>query len=398
MQLYLQIGHGMQEHTRELLTRWGGGGAILSPRDLTEAQVIRLAGDVIKRGGEPLLDPQCYVRDADHEKLVAHEYWKSIHTHATGAFTGGPGTDALLADLAALAKSAGIQTHILPAPLADPVDDVWLDAQAALIAAARKHYKGDQLLATIAISSDALRDDDQMEAVVDNAEQWEVDGYYLAAEVPSGYLVDDPVWVANLLILASGLKLHDRRVVVGYAHHQMLCLAGANVDQIACGTFLNARAFDTKKFFERDEDEISRRATWYYAPESLSEYKLQFLDLAMRAGVLEKLRPPKRYKRDYSDPLFAGAQPSLVGWKETEAFRHYLDMLKQQANECRKASFEDTVDDYEKRLDRAETLMAALKKDGIRGQDRDFANYVDVNRGAVARLRAARGPRLRRRW
>lgn len=398
MKLYLQIGHGMQEHTRELLTRWGGGGAILSPRDLTETQLCKLAGDIVKRGGEPLIDPQCYVRDADHEKLVAHEYWKSIRTHATGAFTGGPGTDSLLADLAALAKSASIHTHILPAPLAAPVDDVWLDAQAALIAAARKHYKGDQLLATIAISSDALRNDDQMEAVVDNAEQWDVDGYYLVAEGPAGYLVDDPVWVANLLILASGLKLHGRRVIVGYAHHQLLCLAAANVDAIACGTYLNVRAFDTDKFFERDEDEISRRAIWYYAPESLSEYKLQFLDLAMRAGVLDRLRPPKRYTRDYSDPLFAGVQPSLVGWKEPDAFRHYLDTLKQQTDESCLASFEETADEYEKRLDRAQKLMAALKKEGIRGQDRDFADYVDVNQAAIARLRAARGPRLRRRW
>ena len=398
MQLYLQIGHGMQEHTRELLDRWGGGGAILSPRDLTEAQLRKLASDIVKRGGEPLFDPQCYVRDADHEKLVAHDYWKAIHKHATGAFTGGPGTDALLAELAALASSAGISTHILPGALADPVDDVWLDAQAALIAAARKHYKGDKLLATIAISSDALRDDDQMEAIVENAEAWEVDGYYLVAEVPSGYLVDDPVWMANLLILASGLKLHGRRVLVGYAHHQMLCLAAANVDQIACGTFLNVRAFDTKKFFERDADDISRRSIWYYAPESLSEYKLAFLDLAMSAGVLDKLRPPKHYKRDYSDPLFAGAQPSLVGWKEPDAFRHYLDTVKQQADECRKASFDDTIDAYEKRLDRAQKLMAALAKDGVRGQDRDFANYIDVNQAAVGKLRAVRGPRLRRAW
>ena len=398
MQLYLQIGHGMMAHTEELLGRWGGGGAILSPRDLEEPQLKRLAGKIAATGGEPLFDPQCYVRDADHEGLVAHDYWKAIHKHATGAFTGGPGTDALLSAIASLAGSADIKTHILPACLGDPVDDVWLDAQAALIGAARKHFKKAKLLATIALSSDALRNEDQVEQVVDAAAEWDVDGYYVLAEVPAGYLVDDPVWMAHLLILASGLKLHGRRVIVGYSHHQMLCLAAANVDEIACGTFLNVRAFDTKKFFERDTDDISRRAIWYYSPRTLSEYKLPFLDIALSAGLLDALRPPKRYARDYSDPLFAGAPPSTVSWKETEAFRHYLDMLRQQVGESHKKSFDDTIDAYHKRLDRAEKTMGPLAKQGIRGQDRDFAPMLDVNRAAVARLVAARGPRLRRNW
>src|SRR5678816_4386982 len=115
MQMYLQIGHGMIAHTRELLSRWGGGGAILSPRDLDEQQLVRLAGEVHAAGGESLLDPQCYVRNADHEGLVAHEYWNAIRRHATGAFTGGPGTDALLTAIAELSSAAGISTHILPA-------------------------------------------------------------------------------------------------------------------------------------------------------------------------------------------------------------------------------------------------------------------------------------------
>jgi len=398
MQTYLQIGHGMMAHTKELLGRWGGGGAILSPRDLEQAQICRLAADVTAAGGEPLFDPQCYVRTADHENLIAHTYWEQIRNHATGAFTGGPGTDALLAAIAALSAAAGIHTHILPGCLADPVDDVWLDAQAALISVARKHYGNEPLLATIALSSAALRSEDQLEAIVDGATEWDVQGYYLVAEVPSGYLVDDPVWMGNLLILASGLKLHGRRVVAGYSHHQMLCLAAANVDQIACGTFLNVRAFDTSKFFERDSDDISRRTTWYYSPETLSEYKLPFLDIAMTCGLLGTLRPSTRFARDYSDPLFAGAQPSTVGWKETEAFRHYLDILHQQSEEARKATFDDTIDACQKQLDHAESLMRPLAKQGIRGQDRDFANLVDVNRAALARLVAARGPRLRRKW
>jgi hypothetical protein len=398
VQLYLQIGHGMMAHTKELIGRWGGGGAILSPRDLDEDQLRRVAAEVTSAGGEPLLDPQCYIRSADHEKLVAHSYWAAIAKHATGAFTGGPGTDALLGAIASLASTAGIHTHIVPACIADPVDDVWLSAQATVIRAARKHFDKEPLLATIALSAASARDEEQVEAIIESAAEWKVKGYYVVVESPGGYLVDDPVWLTNVCLLASGLKLHHRRVVLGYAPHQLLCLAAANVDEIACGTFLNVRSFDPEKFFEKDTDDISRRAVWYYAPESLSEYKLPFLDLAMSAGVLSDLRPPKKYQRDYSDPLFQGVQPSTVGWKETEAFRHYLDMLCQQAREVRLGSFDDTVSTYEQRLDRAEKLIAKVSRQGVRGQDRDFRNMIDVNRSAIARLTATRGARLRRNW
>ncbi len=39
MNLYLQLGHGMMEHCRHLISRWGGGTVILSPRDLSPDQL-----------------------------------------------------------------------------------------------------------------------------------------------------------------------------------------------------------------------------------------------------------------------------------------------------------------------------------------------------------------------
>jgi len=395
MELYLQFGHGMIGHSKELLGRWRGGGVILSPRDADEDQIKRVAAEALSVGAEPLLDPQCYVRDADDEDLVAQQYWGAIRKHATGAFTGGPGTDALLSALETLAASAGITTHIAPCVLAAPVDDVWLDMQTAVLAAARKHFDG-EVLATVALSSDALLDEDQVDMAVEAAAAWDVDGYYVVVQVPDAYLVDNPVWIAHLLILCGGLRLHGRRVVVGYAHHQMLCLAAANVDTMACGTFLNVRAFDPDKFYERDEGDISRRATWYYGPGSLSEYKIPFLDIAQSAGVLDLLRPSSRYDRVYSDPLFGGAPPSTVNWREPDAFRHYLHTLRQQVAEQRGATFADTITAYRGRLDAAEKLMQKLAKHGVRGQDRDFGDMIDVNRAGLAKFEAALGGRLRR--
>ena len=43
MRLYLQFGHGMMDHTVKLLADWGEGGVILSPRDLDQDQLERMA-------------------------------------------------------------------------------------------------------------------------------------------------------------------------------------------------------------------------------------------------------------------------------------------------------------------------------------------------------------------
>jgi len=77
MDLYLQFGHGMMAHTVELISNWGTGGVILSPRDMTEPQMVRTAEQVKEAGGAVLLDPQCYAYDCDHARLLSHVYWRT---------------------------------------------------------------------------------------------------------------------------------------------------------------------------------------------------------------------------------------------------------------------------------------------------------------------------------
>ena len=51
MELFLQMGHGMMEHAKSLLTAWGGGSCILSPRDLTAEQMEKFSHDIKSVGG-----------------------------------------------------------------------------------------------------------------------------------------------------------------------------------------------------------------------------------------------------------------------------------------------------------------------------------------------------------
>lgn len=398
VQLYLQFGYGMMDHALKLLSDWGGGGVILSPRDLDDGQLRSIGRKIGKLGAEVLLDPQCFLRDADHTRLTQHEYWTVYRSLSTADLTGGAGARAVLDVLAKLNDDLGTGRLILPGLLADPVTEEWFAFHEQMVTEGVALRGGERTLATIALSEAAVRNEDQVEAVVDRVAKWSCGGVYLICETPGAYLVDDPVWMANVLILASGLRLAGKAVLVGYCHHQLLALAAAKVDAIASGTWRNVRAFPPEKFYTRDEDEQSRRATWYYCPQALSEYKLPFLDIAQRNGVLDLMRPDPALGSGYADPLFRGPEPSSIKWGEQNAFRHYLTCLRAQCLAAEQATFTDALAFHHAQLDGAESLLKGLKKAGVSGQDRDFADCVDVNRAAMITFERARGARLRRSW
>ena len=69
MNLFLQFGHGMLEHSRHLIRKWGEGCVIFSPRDMTSEQMKGLSGDILECGGRTLLDPQLFLPRGTHHGM-----------------------------------------------------------------------------------------------------------------------------------------------------------------------------------------------------------------------------------------------------------------------------------------------------------------------------------------
>ncbi len=398
MDLALQLGHGMMTMSEALVSSWGGGTVILSPRDLDDSQLHRMSARIQDdANGEVLLDPQFYLPHADHHRLVQHGYWPQAYE--TNGFWGGEAVGKFVASLLALNDALGCQEFIVPSLFAEQVDEDWATRQRLTMAEARRVNAPERLLATVALGADALRSSDQVHAVLDEARGWDVGGVYLVPEHPNGdYLVKDPAWLANLLDLVAGLRLRGLRVVVGYSNQQMLILAAAGATTIASGTWMNVRCFPPEKFRTVYDDEMKQRATWFYSPQALSEYKLATLDIAQRLGMLEVLRPDRLMGAGSADILFAGPQPSTVGFREPDAFRHFLTCLKWQTERARKDSFDSTLDEHMRLMDNVETLLARLHAEHITGQLRDFYESIDAHRQALTVLRQERGPTLRRKW
>jgi hypothetical protein len=398
MELYLQFGYGMMEHSRHLLRQWGGGSVVLSPRDLDPDQLQRLASDLGQiPGGQTLLDPQFFLPHADHTRLCSHEYWPQGYD--TSVFWQGAPLQKLLADLLALNQTLGCSAFILPGLLATSVDDLWFASQESILNQAAKLEATLPVLSTIALSADASRSQDQVAALLERSERWQPSGYYVVCEHPGGdYLVQDPAWLANILDLVAGLRLRRTVVIVGYCNHQMLALAAAKPTALCSGTWMNVRSFPPDKFRSELDEEIQQRATWYYCPQALSEYKVPFLDIAHRQGLLAQMAAVSALDGGYAAGLFSGPQPSSVPFTEQSAFRHYLHALHGQVSTALLSTFDDTVAAHEALLDAAERLLLVLAGGGVRGQMRDFRPCIDVNRAALSVISATRGPVLRREW
>lgn len=396
VELYLQFGYGMMEHCRFLVRQWGRGTVILSPRDLSDEQLERLGTDIKNLGGSVLLDPQVYSPEmTNHDRLIAQAFWPE-----SGGFPTGTELHRCIEELVSLNRRIGATQIILPGLLAKRIDEDWLEFQRQVIEETQRcDTTGLSPMLTLALSHDALRNDEQVQILLDALREWDVPSIYLVCEHPNGdYLVTDAGWMANCADVIAGIRLLGKQVVVGYCNHQMLMFACTAATAIASGTWMNVRCFNESKFKLQEDEEIKQRATWYYAPHLLSEYKITFLDLAKKTGKLDIVKTPAEYGSSHADELFTAPQPSLAGFTEQQAFRHYLQCLRHQASTATHATFDETIDAHSRQLDAAEAQLNKLQAAGIRGQKRDFLDSIDINRGAIAYIKDTRAPVLRRRW
>ena len=152
------------------------------------------------------------------------------------------------------------------------------------------------------------------------------------------------------------------------------------------------------KFFIQDPG-IRRNTTWYYCPRAFSEYKLDYLDVALKEGILTYMKPPTDLDGGFADDLFTGALPSTSDhFKLRSSFLHYLHSLHAQVSRLDNFSYDRMFADQSNCLDSAELLLAELRRKGIFGEDRDFSDIIDVNRKALIHMEETRGPILRHRW
>jgi hypothetical protein len=395
MELFIQMGHGMKSICHDLSALWGGATVILSPLNYKESTLPSFSKDIRKMNGRVLLDPQMYSPRKYHRNLAPYSYWPQ--SGITGIELGDYGE--VLRLLYRLNEQVESDAFILPSNTISKIDERWNHIQKNVSENGRQIANGRKVYHTIALSGEVLSDESQIESIIQYAGYWDVDGVYIVCEHPNRhYLVDKPLWIINLLNLVAGIKRQGKSVIVGYASHQMLCLALAKCDAIAAGHLLNVRWFKPERFKAADEDDTSRRTTWYYCPQALTEYKVIYLDVAKRVDMLKNMMPPESMRNDFSNVLFGDALPSSTGYSEADSHRHYLHCLKLQCATSSRATYEETRSALIALLGTAARLTAGLRNWKIKGQDRDFSEIVDVIEAAISVFDEEFGFVLSREW
>jgi hypothetical protein len=395
MKFCIQIGHGMQSICKELTEYWGESTVILSPLNMPPDKVKTFSDSLRKIGGQTLFDPQIYSPRKYHKNLQKYAYFPK--TDITSIELGE--CSEIISALAKINDEINTQAFILPSQIIMKVNETWSRIQSAISEKARLIANGRKILHTISLTSDIVMDEMQIEKIIQSVTEWNVDGVYIVCEHPERYyLVDKPLWLANLLALIAGIKRNGKEVIVGYASHQLLCLALAKCDAIASGNFLNVRWFQPEHFETTDNGEPSRRATWYYCPQVFSEYKITYLDVAKRAALLSTMAPPPNMENQYSKALFTGALPSSAYYKEGDSFKHYLHCLRIQCANATKASYEETRDALVVSLETASSIFSGLRNKKIKGQDRDFYEIIDANEAAISMFDKEYGFALSQEW
>jgi len=180
MELYLQMGFGMMDHAKTLISSWGGGACILSPRDMTVDQMDKFCRDIKSIGGKIALDPQFYQPYSDHEKLINHAFWPS--DFETGSFFSGNAINEMI-DILWNEYNAKYQTDIffIPGRYSDVIDDVWKKCNDQMIDVVTKKGIGIPRYATLALSSEVVISEDQVHNILEHVEDWPVDGFYIVA-------------------------------------------------------------------------------------------------------------------------------------------------------------------------------------------------------------------------
>jgi len=240
----IQDGHHMRPHIASAIRRGHAKGAILSPADLTPALLAETASAVHTAGGVLAVDPQAIaiaVLDANPKKLMQHGHIDAVGVRAR---------DLSSADITALAqrslelqRAVGSSVLIAPTvPISSP-DERWaqIAQNLAVASIADRRGKRDEvpLFVSVAARSALLSDRALVDDLLDELTRYEVDGFYVLAEVDvSRDLGAAHAAAEGTMHLVSALSQEaDYRVWVGYAGKTGVVLRAAGAEATAGGWF-----------------------------------------------------------------------------------------------------------------------------------------------------------------
>lgn len=390
MDFFLQQGWGMMELDKEFLKKDLASGVILTPRVHKPEQVERHSKEIRKLGGELLFDPQFYLPRTRREKLLTHSYWDDLNFD-TSTFDEGNASK-FCEDCVKHQRSLNVSKVLLPGRYSNSVDDSWLEMHHNFAEKASSLDIDVPIYSTIALGPDVISSDEAFSDIVDEVVNYPVDGIYFVFKHPNNnFLVEEELALYYLLNRFLDIRLSKKDIILGYSNQQSLIFAVAGVKNIASGNFRNTRHFDPS-IFDVQEDEMRKRATWYYDANTLSEFRIESMSLAFRRNLQGYFGPVCEYCR----PLLESADPASFRWSESLAFRHFLHEIRRQWLELESSSMDLVIEKVMDLINRANSILDQLSSRGFYTGNRSFKNTIDPTLSALKAFISDRGRDIKR--
>jgi hypothetical protein len=381
---YLQQGHGMLALNIEFVERNPNTGVILSPRNCTREQIERHAVELHERNAVVLFDPQFYQPRTERENILNYPYWEGINFD-TVEFASAGASELCRGVIRYQVEQLNVTEIILPGRYTNAVSEDWLNTHYVFAETANSLNLDRPVYSTVSIGPDIIGNREMFDRVLNEVVTYPVDGVYFIAKSPRDFLVNDEVFLYNILDGLLSLRLSGKKVLVGYSNQQCLIYACAGVNAIASGNFRNVRSFDPTTF-DVQENNDRQRAIWYYDANTLSEFRLQALGLAYQRGLAGRFGP----LCDYCRPLLESTNPANVPWGEPQAFRHYLTEIKRQWELLCDIPISGRIDHVINLVENVEQQLVDLEERGFRLGDRSFKPVIEPTLNALHSFKADR--------
>ena len=365
----------MMDLDREFITDHPQSGVILSPRICSQEQVERHAVEVIELGGELLFDPQFYEPRTNLDRLLTFPYWDGLDFESSD-FIVNSAVRFCERVINYQVENLNVTKVIIPGRFTNSADTTWRELQGIFAESTAALNVGRHIYSTVAVGADVVTSGELFDNILDEIVSYPVNGVYIVVRPPKdSFLIDNDLFLYTMLDGLLSISRSGKDVILGYANQQSLIYAAAGISTIASGNYRNVRHFNPDMFYVDESDK--RKKTWFYDPQTLSEYRLENLALAFRRGLGGYFA----LTCEHCEPLISSS--AAAPWREPLAFRHYLHEIHRQW-----LSF-DTVPRNERLLSVSELLNAVqsriseLNERRFSFGDRAFNNVMEATINAV---------------
>jgi hypothetical protein len=324
-----------------------------------------------------MIDPEFYAPSLipDHRKIT-----QVIDT--TRALGNREVVNVVIGDYLSQQQKLGATEFLIPVNSVTAIDFTWLDTISMLVQESQnwmeKTAVKKPLYVTIAVSQDVISSDISRNALLNRLVGLDVDGYYLAIELPNSanHGPTDAGFICNLVEMIFRLKMQNKKVILSRSGYWTMLAFPFGLDCFTSGPREASRSFQLETFRPRKDKKFipnsKSRHVWING--LMSTVRLpEEAELLHEQGLWKELDNGSPYAN-----LFDGTPPSEIfennDFSPTDSLLNYTWQIWDMGEKFRGLGCDE-------RIDLVRTWLARALTWHSKKQDRGFSsgtNYAQI--------------------